>query len=160
MSDEAIVKATPKKTWVQEFVERARGEIQAAPPASAVSYVREGGNVLGDYSFGGVIGALLGAAHAKWGLDTKHGPADGWIAGLGALASVGLSGHLPEVSAWARKIGTAGATIVTFRKSYEVVKHEPLSSGGAAPGIQRIAAPGNFATGEDPIEAVARSLGG
>ena len=51
-------------------------------------------------------------------------------------------------------------TVFSFRKSYEVVKHESLP-GGSGGGVQRITIPGKGpgVTGEDPIEAVAKGLG-
>lgn len=160
MSD-AIVKPDPPKSWVQSFVERARGEIKVAPAASPVSYVRETGTTLGAYTSGGILGSLLGAGHAKFGLDSKAGPVDGWVAGAGAIGSILLSGHFPELAAQARKTGGDAFTILTFRKAYEVVKHQPLAGGNASPGVQRIAAPGKGPgiSGEDPIERVAKGLG-
>jgi hypothetical protein len=156
-----IIKSEEKKPhWVQQFIDRAKGTIAQAPPASATSYVRETVSTAGEYTGGAVVGSLLGAAHAKWGLDTKGGPIDGWLAGLGGLLSVGLSGHLPQVAAYARKVGTNAVTVFTFRKSYETVKHEPLL-GGVANGVQRIAAPGKGpgVHGEDPIVRLAQELG-
>ena len=159
MADE-IVKAAPQKTWVEKFVEKARGEIQAAPPASAVSYVRETGSTLGEYAEGAVVGSALGAAHAKFGLDTPGGPIDGWFAGLGALLGVGLSGHFPELAAHLRRIGAQSATVFAFRKGYGLVKHEPLPGGTSSPGVQRITIPGKGpgVTGRDPIEVAAEGL--
>jgi hypothetical protein len=158
MSD-AITKPETK-SWVQQFVERARGEIQKAPPASATSYVRETGSTIGDYLEGGAVASLLGATHAKWGLDTKGGPIDGWLAGLGALASVGFSGHSPGLADHARRIGAQAFGIFAFRKAFEVVKHEPLAGGGSV--AQRVTIPGKGpgASGEDPIEVVAKGLDG
>jgi hypothetical protein len=125
-----------------------------------MAYVRETGTVLGDFAVASVVGSSLGAAHAKWGLDTPAGPLDGWVMGASAVASVVLSGYSPEVAAYARKIGTAAASVLTFRKSYEVVKHEPLPGGAklaSAARVQRIAAPGTIA--DDPIERIAKALG-
>lgn len=149
-----------KESWVQSFVKRARGEIQAAPAASPISYVREAGSTVGDLAEGGIVGSLLGATHGKWGLDSKAGPVDGWIAGLGAAASVLLSGHMPEVATHARKVATQAFTVLSFRKGYEVVKHEALAGGSASPGVQRIPAPGTGPGihGEDPIVAVTKNL--
>lgn len=158
MSD--IVRSEPK-SWVQSFIERARGTIEKAAPGSPTSYVKETGSTAADYAVGGVTGALLGATHAKFGLDTKGGPIDGWLAGIGAIASIGLSGHSPKFAELARKAGSQAAGILSFRKSYAVVKHEPLA-GGSGPSVQRIAAPagkGPGIAGEDPIEKAARGLG-
>lgn len=159
MSDQ-IVKAPETKSWVQQFVDKARGDIAKAPPASAVSYVKETGSTLAEYAVGGTVGSLLGATHAKWGLDTKGGPIDGWIAGAGALVSIGLSGHFPQFAAYARKIGDKAFTVLSFRKGFEVVKHEPLA-GGSFGAVQRIAPAGKSAAmhGEDPIEKAAADLG-
>lgn len=162
MSDIVPAVATPteRKSWVQSFVERARGEIQSAPPATPISYVREAGSTLGEFAASGAVGSLLGAAHAKWGLDSKGGPIDGWLAGGGAIASVLLSGHMPEIAAYARKLGERSFTVFSFRKGFEAVRHEPLAGGGAG-GVTRIAVPGTGPgiNGEDPIERVAKGLG-
>jgi hypothetical protein len=158
MSD-AIV--TKPKSWVENFIERARGSIEKAPSGSAVSYVKETGTTAGDYAIGGATGALLGAAHAKFGLDTKGGPIDGWLAGIGALASIGLSGHFPRFAEIARKAGAQSVGILSFRKSYQTVKHEPLA-GGSGPSVHRVTVPagkGPGIAGEDPIEKAARGLG-
>lgn len=125
------------------------------------SYLRESGSALLEYTEGGVTGSLLGAAHAKWGLDSPAGPVDGWIAGLGAALGVALSGHFPGAAAHIRGVAAKAFTVLAFRKGYEVVKHEPLP-GGMRPGVTRIGAPGRGAgvTRADPIEEAARGLEG
>ena len=160
MADEtALAKPAPQPSWVERFVARARGEIQAAPPASAASYVRETGSVVGEFIEGGAVGSMLGATHAKWGLDSKNGPIDAMIAGFSAILAVGASGHFPDIANHLRKIGAQAFTVFAFRKGYQAVKHEPLA-GGTAPGVTRITLPGKGpgVTGEDPIEAVAKGL--
>jgi hypothetical protein len=151
-----------KESWVQSFVKRARGEIQSAPASTPISYVREAGTTLGDFAEGGITGSLLGATHGKWGLDSKAGPVDAWIAGLGAAGSVLLSGISPGLAAHARKVGSQAFTVLSFRKGYEVVKHEPLAGGTSSPspGVQRIPAPGTGPgiAGEDTIVATAKNL--
>ena len=152
----AVVKAPEKPSWVQNFVDRAKGTIERAEPKSAVSYVREAGSTAGDYALGGAVGGVLGAAHAKFGLDTRGGPIDGWISGLGAIFAVGLSGYFPNAAAYARKVGSGAFTILAFRKTYGGVSKHPLPSGG----VTRVAAPAASSTvaGEDPIDRVARGL--
>jgi len=159
MSDAIATTKPAAGAWVQNWVKQVRGDIAQAPAASPVSYVKETGSTVGEYTEGGVVGSLLGATHAKWGLDSPAGPVDGLIAGLGFLASVGLSGHYPGAAAHFRKIGAQAFTILAFRKGYEVVKHEPLM-GGTSNGVQRMAAPGRGpgAQGEDPIELAAKGL--
>ena len=159
MADE-LAKPAPQQTWVEKFVAKARGEIQAAPHASPAAYVREAGSAIGEYAGGAVVGGMLGAAHAKIGLDTRHGPIDGWIAGVSGAMAVALSGYAPEAAAYFRKAGAQAMTVFSFRKGYEVVKHEALP-GGSGGGVQRITIPGKGpgVTGEDPIEAVAKGLG-
>ncbi len=165
MTDAAATKAestaisAAKPSWVQQFVARAHGEINKAPAATPISYVRETGSMLGEFTEGGVTGSLLGATLAMWGLDSKAGPVDGMLAGFGAIMSVALSGHFPGAAAHFRKVGAQAFTVLAFRKGYEVVKHEPLM-GGMAPGVHRIAAPGGGpgVSKEDPIEVAARGL--
>jgi hypothetical protein len=160
MSD-AISKPAEAKHWVQQFFEKARGDLAKAAPATPASYVRETGSAVGELLEGGAVGSLLGATHAKWGLDTAGGPIDGWIAGLGTLMSIGVSGHFPEVAVHLRKVGGQAFTVYSFRKGYEIVKHAPLAGGAASPNVQRVAVPGKGpgVHGEDPIEKVARDLG-
>lgn len=155
-----VPKPVERKSWVQQFVERATSGIQKAEPASAVSYVREAGGTLGTYLEGGTTGSLLGAAHAKWGLDTKGGPIDGWLAGLGAILSVGLSGHFPGAAMHAREIGSQAFTIWSFRKSFELVAHEPFAATTQSPGSVSVApTTGKSAiAGEDPIVKAAAGL--
>lgn len=166
MSD-AITPAAPaatavKKSYIAQFIDDAKGQIQAAKPATVASYARETGSVFADMLGSGAVGGGLGVVHGKWGLDSKIGPLDAWLAGLGAVVGVGLSGHLPEVASYARKMGEKAFTVFSFRRGYEAVKHEALP-GGTAPGVQHIAAPktgsSTVAGEEDPIERAARKLG-
>lgn len=162
MSD-AITKAAEQpvapKTWIQQFVDRARESMVPVVPPSAATYGKGLAATFGEYAEGGVTGAVLGAAHAKWGLDTKGGPVDGWLAGAGALLSVGLVGHLPAVAEHARKVGSQAFTVYSFRKGFEAVKHEPYVQ-AMGKGVQRVAIPrtGPGAPHKDPIEEVAKDL--
>jgi hypothetical protein len=166
MSDE-IVRAAEKPSWVQQFVDKARGAIEKAPVGTPTSYVRETGSTVGDLLEGGAVASLLGAAHAKVGLDTRGGPIDGWLAGVGSLASIGLSAALPNVASHARKIASQAFGIFMFRKAFEVVKHEPFGGTASFAGehphsrVHHISPPtkGPGVHGEDPIEAAAKGLG-
>lgn len=133
MSD--IVPAKKAGAWVKEWV----SDVHAAfkPPeqtATPVTFTKSAGSTLAHYVSGGTLGALLGATHAKWGLDTRYGQLDGWIAGLGALFSVGLAKHFPAAAALARKAGNDAWVVWTFRKGYDVVHHSPLEGGSSSPG--------------------------
>jgi hypothetical protein len=57
-------------------------------------------------------------------------------------------------------VGAKAFTVLSFRKSYELVKHEPLGATTTAR-VQRVSLPGKGpgVAGEDPIEAAARALG-
>jgi hypothetical protein len=151
------------KSWVQQFVDKAKGSVEKAPAATPLSYVRETGTVAGEYVSGGAIGALLGATHAKFGLDKGAVPIDGLLAAAGGLAGIALSGHMPEVAAMARRAGAQAFTVFTFRKSYELVAKGPLSGSGrgGSGGVTRIAAPNRGGSGvgsKDPIEVAASKL--
>src|SRR5580658_4809217 len=118
----ALVRAEPvrpERTWAQAFVERAKREIAQVPTDSAVSYVSEAGSTLVAFAEGGTTGAVLGAAHATFGLDTKAGPVDGWVALMGAAASVVLAGHMPFVADRARGVGAQAFGVLAFRRAYE-----------------------------------------
>jgi hypothetical protein len=147
----------PARSWVDAFIERTRSVI-ASPPASPASYANAGLTTLGTYVTAGVTGSLLGAAHAKFGLDSGGGPLDGWIAIGAGFASIALSASMPGVAAHARAVGAEALTVLAFRKGYEVVKHEGLE--GGASHVWHIPAPGKGAgvTREDPIEVAARGL--
>jgi hypothetical protein len=148
------------KSWSQSFVDRAKQELASAPAVSAAVYVRETASTAVEYTEAGVVGGMLGATHAKFGLDGPLGPTDAWVAALGAIFGVAASGHFPALAARARGVGAKALTVLAFRKSYELVKHEPLG-GAVTPGVQRVTLPGKGpgVAGEDPIEAVARALG-
>jgi hypothetical protein len=158
MSGEIVKQDT--KSWSQMFVDRAKQEIANAPPAPLASYVKESGSTFAEYAEGGVTGSLLGATHAQFGLDTRAGPVDGWLAAFGAIFGVAASGHFPALAARARGVGAKAFTVLSFRKSYELVKHEPLGATTTAR-VQRVSLPGKGpgVAGEDPIEAAARALG-
>jgi hypothetical protein len=162
MSNAIQIPPAPKaeaKSWSQAFVDRAKAELSAAPSVDVGAYVKETVGVIGEYAEGGVVGSVLGATHARFGLDSPVGPTDGWLAVFGALVGVAASGHAPMLAARARGVGSKAFAILAFRKSYELVRHEPLLGGTG--GVQRIAAPGTGPgiTREDPIEVAARGLG-
>jgi len=162
------IEPVEKKSWVQQFVARANSAVQTAAPREPLSYAREAGTAISEFATGGALGALLGATHARFGLDTRVGAIDAWAAGLGVLGGVALSGHLPQLAAAARKAGGQAFAIYTFRKSYGLVKREPLHGGTGAPAaihgerVTRIAAPGQGpgVSAVDRIEAAAARLDG
>src|SRR5580658_8169032 len=106
------------KSWSQMFLDRARAEMANAPPTAATAYLREAVSTGLEYVEGGIVGSMLGAAHAKFGLDGKAGPADGWLAAVGAVLGIALSGQLPQVAARARGVGSKAFTVLAFRRSY------------------------------------------
>jgi len=163
MSDIVPAKKTAG-AWVKEWVNDVHKAI-APPeqPAATVSYTKSAGSTLAQYLGGATIGSLLGATHAKWGLETRFGDIDGWIAGLGALFSVGLSKWSPELAAAARKAGNDSWVIWTFRKGYQIVKHSPLEGGSApmhrsAPAASATMQGERGAHKEDRIERAAREV--
>jgi hypothetical protein len=164
-SNQQIVPTTTMASapsWSQTFLERAKAELtSAAPPVEAMQYVRETGSLAVDYTEGGLTGALLGTTHARYGLDSPYGPVDAWLAVLGAVFGVAASAHAPFLAARARGVGAKAFTILSFRKAYELIGHEPLA-GGIAGGVRRmqIAAPdrGPGVTKVDPIEQAAEAL--
>lgn len=147
----------PPKSWVAQWIDRAKGEIQAAPPATAAGYMKNTASLVGEYAEGGAVGGLLGAAHAKWDLDTPGGPIDGWISGAAGLASVALSGHMPQLAERLRRVGADAFTVLAFRKGYSVVRHHPLAGRKTVVGVERIPAPAS--KGTDAIEEAAKKLG-
>jgi hypothetical protein len=106
------------------------------------------------YGLAGGLGAVLGATHARFGLDTKAGPIDGWLSAAGAIAGIALSGKAPGFAAAALQTGAMAFNILTFRKSFELVRGEPF--GGHRVEHVREQTP---AHGEDPILKKAEALG-
>jgi hypothetical protein len=145
----AITPAKPEpKSWVQQFVERASRKIETAAPASPVSYVREAGSTVGEYLLSTTVGGLLGATHAKWGLDATGVPIDGVIAGAGALLSIGLSGVAPQAAEFCRTRGSHAAGIYAFRQAFDLVagpggmqKRKGLGAGVGAASASSTSAP-------------------
>jgi len=146
------------KSWVQQFVDRAKSAVEKAPGAHPLSYVRETGSAAGQYAMGGAIGALLGATHAKFGLDKGGMPIDGLVAAAGAIAGIALSGHAPGAAAMAIRGGSQAFAVFTFRKSFELVAKGPLAAHGGSGDAVRIGAPRRGK--EDPILKTAEKLDG
>lgn len=120
MSDTATVPLAPAppKSWAQRFVDNAVGSIQAAKPADAIGYLKSAGSVTGNVLQGGTVGLLLGAAHARWGLDTSGGPVDGWLTGIGWAGAVALSQVAPWWSSRFEHLAEVSAGIWGFRNSF------------------------------------------
>jgi hypothetical protein len=147
------------KSHVQHFVDRAKGAIEKAPAASPLSYVREAGTTTGMFVEAGLIGALLGATHAKFGLDKGNVPVDAALALAGYVAGVALSGHSPAWATLAARAGSDAFAVFAFRRSFELVAKGPLSprSGQAA---TRIAPSKKTGGSKDPIITTAEKLDG
>jgi hypothetical protein len=151
-----------QKPWAQRFVDAMRGEIETAKPASAMSYAKTAGATTANFAQAGIIGGLLGAAHAKWGLDSPGGPIDGWLAGLGWVGAVGLSQVSPLLAERCSRAGDLGFGLLAFRKSFGLVNGAPLAGtslgGGATP--KPLSPAVSKLTGVDPIVSAAAGLGG
>lgn len=82
-----------------------------------------------------VVGGLLGAAHSelKTGLDVKKVPMDG-VAGLvAAIASVAVADGPDGVSADARNVAGSCFSVLSFRKTYDLLAEKRMAA-GKAPG--------------------------
>ena len=154
------VQSGPSTSWAQSLISRMKTDMANAPPWSLGTYSRAAGSMAVAYGEGAVVGGMLGTVHAQYGLDGKYGPVDGWTAALAAALGVLLSGHLPDIAEHAMRVGSQAVTVLAFRKSYQIVAHQPLK-GGTTPGVTRIALPGKGpgVTTQDPIEVAARGLG-
>lgn len=157
---EGIVAAP--KTLVQSFIERARGApVEKVAQSSPMSYVKRAGSTAATFATGGVVGALLGATHGKFGLDVGGWPIDGLLSVVGAAASIALAGKYPMGAEVAERAGSQAFAIMSFRKSYGIVNHAPLKGGTGAPSVQKVTVPaakGATVAGEDPIEKAAKGL--
>ncbi len=153
MSETAITK-TETPSWIQKFFERQKTSIERAPERSAGAYVRNGFSTLGHYGVAGSLGSILGAAHGRFGLDTRVGPVDAILAGLGFATAVAASGTHPHLADYADRAGSDAFAIFTFRKMFGLTSSSPMTGGtgsGGAPRAAKIA-------GEDPIDLAAKGI--
>lgn len=161
MTEALAVVPSPPKSWIQKLVAGASPAAPAAPSHSAMSYVKEAGGLFGRFVQAGGVGAVLGAAHAKVGLDTKVGPIDGLLAGLGFLLGVGLSGSNPWLAQRLADGGTQAMTVLSFRKAYDLMGGSSSSFHGEpnqipAPRVGGYSPAAARFTGEDPIITAAK----
>lgn len=147
-----------KTTGITRFTGRARDT------------VREAGLGICQAGEGGLTGAALGAIHAsaKTGLDVKKIPIDGVVAVAGLGGAMAMAGE--EMAHDLRNVGTAGLTVLAFRKSYDFVAEKKLAKGEAPGGTFGPAQKSKVAgeddddggsdvdVGEDPVVAAARNL--
>ena len=85
-----------KKTWVDDFMAKARGAgtaVADATPSSMKSVGRSVGSVVAEVGEGAVLGGLIGAARATFGVDAS--PA---VMGIGMAAAVFLGDSHPMVA--------------------------------------------------------------
>ncbi len=149
-----------KKTWVDDFMEKARGagkSVVEATPTSAKSVIRSAGSVAAEVGEGAILGGLIGAARATFGYDAS--PA---VMGIGMAAGILLGESHPGVAEVASRAAGQASAIMFDRKAEKL-----LGGGGASPapsGLKPIgggAARGGLnANGEDPIVAKAKALWG
>jgi hypothetical protein len=147
-----------KKTWVDDFMAKARGAgtvVADATPRSIKSVGRSVGSVVAEVGEGAILGGLIGAADATFGVDAS--PA---VMGVGMAAAVFLNESHPMVAEVAsRAAGQAAAVMAAFRSK------KLLGGGGssseAPKGLRPIGGAGSLkANGEDPIAAKAKALWG
>lgn len=119
MTDAAITKAAPeqKKSWVESWVARVKGDVEKAAPVGAKPYVKETGSVARSYVTAAIVAPLLGATDARFGLDQGGVPIDGVLAAVGALTAIGIAGSHPSASQDARLVGTLGFASMLQRKT-------------------------------------------
>lgn len=162
MSDQ-IVKAPAvvpvKKTWVDDFMAKARGAgtaVADATPRSIKSVGRSVGSVVAEVGEGTLLGGLIGATRATFGVDAS--PA---VMGVMSLAAVFLGDSHPTVAEVASRGAGQAAAIMADRRT------EKFMGGGGSPeaprGLRPIGAGagrGNVkVNGEDPILAKAKKFG-
>lgn len=152
--------ALATRNWIQQFVEKASGAVEKAPAATPLGYVKAAGSVAGGVATGGALAALLGAAHARFGLDIAGVPVDGTLGGLAALAAIGLQAKSPQAAVLAERSAITFSSIFLFRKTAGWMG-KPVEGGGGSGAVTRIPAPGKGPgiAGEDPIVKEAEKLG-
>lgn len=157
----AIVPA--KRTWVDDFMAKARGSVVAdATPTSLKTVARSVGSVAAEVGEGAVLGGLIGAARATFGFDAA--PA---VMGVGMVAGVLLGESHPAVAEIASRGAGQAAAIMADRKAEKLLGGgsgveaprglRPI--GGAAAGLGA-ARGGLNASGEDMIVAKAKERWG
>ena len=147
-----------KRTWVDDFMSKARGAgvaVADAAPSSIKTVARSAGSVAAEVGEGAVLGGLIGAARATFGYDAS--PA---VMGIGMVAGVLLAESHPVVAEVAARGAGQAAAIMADRKAEKL-----LGGGGGTPqveaprGLKPIGGKPNI-SGEDPIVAKAKALWG
>ena len=167
MADAPIVKTATtaivpvKKTWVDDFMAKARGAgtaVADATPSSMKSVGRSVGSVVAEVGEGAVLGGLIGAARATFGVDAS--PA---VMGIGMAAAVFLGDSHPMVAEVASRGAGQAAAIMADRRAEKLLGGGGSGGGGSieAPrGLRPIGAGGAKMNGEDPVVAKAKALWG
>ena len=83
----------------------------------ATPYARAGLHALRAGGTSLVTGAALGAVDAKWGLDVKGHPVDGYLALASALASLLFAADPDGLHVEARSVMTVSAGVFAYRKA-------------------------------------------
>jgi hypothetical protein len=147
-----------KKTWVDDFMAKARGAgtaVADATPRSIKSVGRSVGSVAAEVGEGAVLGSLIGAARATFGVDAS--PA---VMGLGMAAAVLLGESHPLVAEVASRGAGQAAAIMADRRVEKFMGGGSSSSEAPPRGLRPIGVGGAKMNGEDPIVAKAKALWG
>jgi len=157
-----------EKSQIRRWFEKTTGLTRFGGRTTAT--VREVGLGIRQAGEGGLTGAALGAAHAslKTGLDVKKVPIDGVVAVAGLVGAAVMAEE--EMAHDLRNVGTAGLTVLAFRKGYDFVAEKKLAKGESPGGTFGPAQKSKIAgedddgigsdvdVGEDPIVNAAKSL--
>jgi hypothetical protein len=148
-----------KKTWVDDFMAKARGAgtvVADATPSSLKTVGRSVGSVVAEVGEGAVLGGLIGAARATFGVDAS--PA---VMGIGMAAAVFLGESHPMVAEVASRGAGQAAAIMADRRAEKLLGGGGSSSEVSTQGLRPIGGAGALrANGEDPIVAKAKALWG
>lgn len=148
--------SSPQSSGMSRFWDRIRSRSPEAGVSRWKSRASEGALSVRQVGEGALTGAALGLAHAelKDGLDFHKIPIDGVVGLLGIVAAVVQSDE--PYAHDLRNIGTAGATVFAFRKTYDLMAAKKAESSKLTAGA---GAHGEYDLGaEDPVIAAARNL--
>ena len=148
----------PGVSAIRRWYESARGGSSAMAraklhAAAAGQGMRQGGESL-------LVGGLLGALHAKKGLDFKKVPLDAAAGVVGLIGGAALAHE--EFGVDLRNSGAAALSIFGFRKTYDFLvakmRAKGQEPGGKFAGDDEGFVPHGDFGAEDPIIAAARFL--
>jgi hypothetical protein len=157
-----VESSSSEKSPLRKWYESLTGETTSGSSQKMVqvrAHLIEGGQTIRAVGEAGIVGGLLGAAHAelKNGLDIRGKyPLDAIAAGVSAAGAIALAGHETGLATEARNVATSSMAIFSFRKTHDWMN---AKKGGGKATFSKMHGDGDMgAEDEDPIVAAAKNL--